>query len=126
MLGRKMNIKVVGEVEAPEYAHAGDVGLDLRITESVTLEPMQRQTVGCGIAFEIPSGCVGLVFPRSGLASKIVVMPYFPCDLAQVDELSDTERGAVCWRLSDGSACGKPSNCGARSASARQSGETRC
>lgn len=136
MVGRKMNIKVVGDVETPKYAHAGDAGLDLRITEPVMLEPMQKQMVGCGIAFEIPSGCVGLVFPRSGLASKegvtlansvgvidsgyrgevratllnqsaetvtldkgtrvcqLVVMPYVPCSLVPVDELSDTERGA--------------------------------
>ena len=29
-----------------------------------------RATVGTGLAVEIPQGCVGLVFPRSGLASK--------------------------------------------------------
>lgn len=137
MIGRKMRAKKVAEgIEMPRYAHEGDVGLDLRITETVTLEPMQKCVVGCGLAVEIPSGCVGLVFPRSGLAAKqgitlsnsvgvidsgyrgevcaalinqsyetvtleagtrvcqLVVMPYVPCELVPVDELSDTERGA--------------------------------
>lgn len=136
MIGRKFRAKKVNEgIEMPRYAHEGDAGLDLRITETVTLEPMQKCVVGCGLAVEIPSGCVGLVFPRSGLAAKqgitlsnsvgvidsgyrgevcaalinqsyetvtleagtrvcqLVVMPYVPCDLVPVDELSDTERG---------------------------------
>ena len=137
MIGRKMRAKKVAEdIDMPKYAHEGDAGLDLRITETVTLEPMQKCVVGCGLAVEIPSGCVGLVFPRSGLAAKqgitlsnsvgvidsgyrgevcaalinqsyetvtleagtrvcqLVVMPYVPCELVPVDELSDTERGA--------------------------------
>ena len=71
MIGRKLRSKKVNEgIEMPRYAHEGDAGLDLRITETVTLEPMQKCVVGCGLAVEIPSGCVGLVFPRSGLAAK--------------------------------------------------------
>lgn len=71
MIGRKLRAKKVNEgIEMPRYAHEGDAGLDLRITETVTLEPMQKCVVGCGLAVEIPSGCVGLVFPRSGLAAK--------------------------------------------------------
>lgn len=66
-----MRVKRVADgFELPTYAHDGDAGLDLRITETVTLEPMQKLVVGCGLACEIPSGCVGLVFPRSGLAAK--------------------------------------------------------
>lgn len=63
-------MKVAEGIDMPTYAHEGDAGLDLRITETVTLEPMQKCVVGCGLAVEIPSGCVGLVFPRSGLAAK--------------------------------------------------------
>ena len=136
MIGRKLNVKIAEGTQLPCYAHEGDAGLDLRITESVTIEPMQRQFVGTGVAVEIPSGCVGLVFPRSGLASgvgitmpnavgvidsgyrgeiratllnisnetvtldagtrvcQLVIMPYVPCELVPVDELSETERGA--------------------------------
>lgn len=70
MLGRKLNVKVEEGIELPRYAHEGDAGLDLRIKEDVTLEPGQRMLVGTGVAVELPPGCVGLVFPRSGLASK--------------------------------------------------------
>lgn len=54
----------------PQYAHEGDAGLDLRIKHDVTLEPGQRLNVGTGVSVEIPNGYVGLVFPRSGLATK--------------------------------------------------------
>lgn len=90
MIGRKLHAKQVADgFDMPTYAHEGDAGLDLRITETVTLEPMQKCVVGCGLAVEIPSGCVGLLFPR-----RLVVMPYVPCELVPVDELNDTERGA--------------------------------
>lgn len=65
-----MNVRLSDGAELPRYAHDGDAGLDLRITHDVTLEPGARATVGTGLAVEIPQGCVGLVFPRSGLASK--------------------------------------------------------
>lgn len=70
MIGRKMNVRLSDGAELPRYAHDGDAGLDLRITHDVILAPGARATVGTGLAVEIPQGCVGLVFPRSGLASK--------------------------------------------------------
>lgn len=70
MIGRKMNVRLSDGAELPRYAHEGDAGLDLRITHDVTLNPGERATVGTGLAVEIPQGCVGLVFPRSGIASK--------------------------------------------------------
>lgn len=59
-----------GHKDYPTYAHEGDAGMDLRITRDVRLEPDERKTVGTGIKVAIPHGYVGLVFPRSGLASK--------------------------------------------------------
>lgn len=70
MIGRKMNVRLSDGAELPRYAHEGDAGLDLRITHDVTLKPGERATVGTGLAVEVPQGCVWLVFPRSGLASK--------------------------------------------------------
>lgn len=95
MIGRKMHAKQVDEgADMPTYAHEGDAGLDLRITETVTLEPMQRRVVGCGFAVEIPSGCVGLLFPRSGLASKRGIA------LANsVGVIDSSYRGEVCAAL---------------------------
>lgn len=69
MQGRKMNVVLTDGAELPRYAHDGDAGFDLCITEDVRLEPNASAVCGLGFACEIPSRCVGLVFPRSGLGA---------------------------------------------------------
>lgn len=54
----------------PTYKHSGDAGMDLSSVEAVTVEPGEIVAVHTGLAFAIPSGYVGLVHPRSGLASR--------------------------------------------------------
>lgn len=54
----------------PIRAYAGDAGLDLRAAEPFRLAAGARGSVGTGLAVEIPSGCAGLVLPRSGLAAR--------------------------------------------------------
>ncbi len=54
----------------PSYARPGDAGLDLCARDDVTIEPGRRALVGTGVAVEIPSGWVGFVHPRSGLATR--------------------------------------------------------
>jgi dUTP pyrophosphatase len=56
--------------QAPQYAHDGDAGADLVCTEDVTLGPGERKLVPTGVAIALPTGYVGLVHPRSGLANK--------------------------------------------------------
>lgn len=56
--------------QVPAYAHPGDAGADLLSTESLTLAPGQRQTVGTGVSIALPDGYVAFVVPRSGLAAK--------------------------------------------------------
>lgn len=58
----------------PKYAKPGDAGLDLTAVHC-EYEP----TTGCvvyytGLAFEIPEGYVGLVFPRSSNANKDLIL----------------------------------------------------
>jgi len=48
----------------PKYAHDGDAGLDLTITSVEQLDS-EHIKYGFGLAFEIPKGYVGLLFPRS-------------------------------------------------------------
>lgn len=55
----------------PTYAHDGDAGADLYARESVFLEPGERRLVPTGVAIALPDGYVGLVHPRSGLATKV-------------------------------------------------------
>ncbi|MGM9810975.1 MAG: dUTP diphosphatase [Paludibacteraceae bacterium] len=48
----------------PKYAHDTDAGLDLTAV-SKTIDEYGNVVYGFGLAFEIPKGYVGLIFPRS-------------------------------------------------------------
>ena len=54
----------------PGHARAGDAGVDLYAREAGSLQPRERAMIPTGIALAIPSGYVGLVAPRSGLAVR--------------------------------------------------------
>jgi dUTP pyrophosphatase len=54
----------------PTYAKAGDAGADLRSTKKVSISPGNRELIPTGVSIALPSGFVGLVHPRSGLALK--------------------------------------------------------
>jgi dUTP pyrophosphatase len=54
----------------PTYAHEGDAGLDLATIEALELAPGARAAAPTGLAVAIPTGWVGLVHPRSGLARR--------------------------------------------------------
>jgi dUTP pyrophosphatase len=57
----------------PSYAHDGDAGADLYSAVDIVLDPGQRSLVPTGVAIALPPGYVGLVHPRSGLASRLGV-----------------------------------------------------
>lgn len=54
----------------PVQAHPDDAGYDLHCVEEVVIEPGQNSLVGTGLAIALPSGYVGKVCSRSGLAAK--------------------------------------------------------
>lgn len=56
--------------DAPDYAHPGDAGADIRASESVVIQPGERLTICTGLSIALPSGYAGFVVPRSGLAAK--------------------------------------------------------
>lgn len=58
------------ELPAPAYAKPGDAGADLRSRIDFELEPGERALVPTGVAIALPEGYIGLVHPRSGLATK--------------------------------------------------------
>src|SRR4028118_735904 len=92
--------RLVPEARAPERAHAGDAGYDLRsvegaelppggraaagaggrrgggagcelrAVEGAELPPGGRAVVGTGVSMAIPDGYAGFVLPRSGLAGR--------------------------------------------------------
>lgn len=51
----------------PSYAKQGDAGLDLTAVSEEWNEDNSMVTYGTGLAFEIPEGFVGLLFPRSSV-----------------------------------------------------------
>ncbi len=62
--------KLDPEAKLPDYAHAGDAGLNMYANETITLQPGEAVKVKSGIAMEIPEGYVGLMWDRSGLATN--------------------------------------------------------
>jgi dUTP pyrophosphatase len=54
----------------PTRAYDGDAGLDLYAAHGAQIAPGGRESVGTGLAVEIPEGHAGLVLPRSGLALR--------------------------------------------------------
>jgi dUTP pyrophosphatase len=68
----ELKIKLLRQVPLPAYGRAGDAAMDLRaaIEAPIILAPGQRAAIPSGIAMAIPTGHVGLIFPRSGLGSQ--------------------------------------------------------
>ena len=61
----------------PQYAKPGDAGMDL-VAVSIDIEKYSKYndkiTYGTGLAFEIPEGYVGLLFPRSSIKDRDLVL----------------------------------------------------
>lgn len=57
----------------PSYAKDGDAGLDLTAV-SKSYDDNGNVVYGVGLAFEIPKGFVGLLFPRSSNAKKDLLL----------------------------------------------------
>ncbi|MET4431536.1 MULTISPECIES: dUTP diphosphatase [unclassified Mycolicibacterium] len=64
-------VRLDRELPMPTRAHDGDAGVDLYSAVDVDLAPGHRSLVPTGIAVAIPHGMVGLVHPRSGLATRV-------------------------------------------------------
>ena len=69
--------KLDNRAKIPTYGTDFSAGADLYMMdgESVTVEPHATVMVHTGLAVEIPVGYAGLVFARSGLASKRGLAP---------------------------------------------------
>lgn len=65
-----VNIKKLSDnAVLPSYSKVGDAGMDLTAT-SKEYDEDGNICYGTGLAFEIPEGFVGLLFPRSSLSKK--------------------------------------------------------
>ena len=74
----EMNIKKLNEkATVPTYGSAFAAGADLDACEEgdVIIAPAETKLIHTGLAMEIPEGLVGLIYARSGLASKKGLAP---------------------------------------------------
>jgi dUTP pyrophosphatase len=66
----KVKIKKLNDnAVLPHKAHPSDAGFDL-VATSMSVDNMGNIVYGTGLAFEIPEGYVGLLFPRSSISRK--------------------------------------------------------
>lgn len=65
--------KIHPQAVLPVKAHLSDAGFDLYAT-SKAYDNDGNVVYGCGLAFEIPEGYMGLVFPRSSNAKKSLLL----------------------------------------------------
>ena len=72
VLFKKLNKHAV----TPSYSKAGDAGLDITAIsrDIVITEDYEYIEYGTGLAFEIPVGYVGLLFPRSSVSKKDILL----------------------------------------------------
>ncbi len=75
---REVKVKKLDpKAKLPKYGTAFSAGADLCacLDAPVTLQPGETRMISIGIAMEIPEGYAGLVFARSGLATKRDLAP---------------------------------------------------
>jgi len=62
--------KINPEARLPQYAHPGDVGMDLFAIEDYDLKPGERRVFFVGFALEFPTGFAAIVKDKSSLPNK--------------------------------------------------------
>lgn len=72
----KVRIKKLSpNAQIPKKAHATDAGFDLYATSFRYDKEEGNLVYGTGLAFEIPEGYVGYIFPRSSISRKDLMLP---------------------------------------------------
>lgn len=69
--------KLNKNAQLPTRGSAAAAGYDLYavIDSSITINPHETVLIGTGLAFELPDGTFGALYPRSGIASKRGLRP---------------------------------------------------
>ena len=84
--------KLVKDAVIPQYAKNGDAGMDL-VATSKSYDENGNVVYGVGLAFEIPDGFVGLLFPRSSNAKQDLLLSN------SVGVLDSGHRGEVMFKF---------------------------
>ena len=78
MIMNAVRVKILKEgAKLPTYGSAQAAGADLYacLEKAVTIAPGETVFVPTGIALEVPLGCAGLIYARSGMACKRGLAP---------------------------------------------------
>lgn len=79
-----MKIKLLDFGLAPDFfpkrAHDNDAGADVYAPASYNIPPACTIKIPLGFGVALPDGCVGFVFPRSGMSAKGIT-----CELPPID-----------------------------------------
>ena len=73
-----IRVKILKQgAKLPTYGSSGAAGADLYacLEDRVTIGPGATAFIPTGIALEVPGGCAGLIYARSGLACKRGLAP---------------------------------------------------
>lgn len=73
-----IRVKILREgAKLPTYGSLSAAGADLYawLEQSVVIEPGKTAFIPTGIALEVPEGCAGLIYARSGLSCKQGLAP---------------------------------------------------
>lgn len=62
--------KLHPDAKIPQFALAGDVGMDLYSVQDAVIKPGERISCQTGIAIKIPEGYAGLIWDKSGVSQK--------------------------------------------------------
>ena len=62
--------KLDPSAKLPSYAYEGDAGMDLFSFEDCEISPGENRLVSTGVKIVVPEGCAGLVWDKSGIATK--------------------------------------------------------
>ena len=75
---KPVRVKILKEgAKLPAYGSVEAAGADLYacLDEAVTIRPGETRLIPTGIALEVPKGCAGLIYARSGIAVKRGLAP---------------------------------------------------
>ena len=95
---KNLNIKLLSDnATTPTRANPTDSGLDLYVSETVSIPPRTTKLVKTDVAIELPIGYEGQVRPRSGTSLKTKLR----VALGTIDQTYHKEIGIITDNISD-------------------------
>ena len=95
---KNLNIKLLSDnATVPTRANPTDSGLDLYVSETVSIPPRTTKLVKTDVAIELPIGYEGQVRPRSGTSLKTKLR----VALGTIDQTYHKEIGIITDNISD-------------------------